>query len=91
MPSTSKRFRPALRFEAGKEVARTHGWERAQWEKVTGIAGLGPDLPAMRPGCGSKSREPGVYEALMAAFGKPNFKSRQIRLGEWDDDIEACV
>jgi thiol-disulfide isomerase/thioredoxin len=79
-----------LRFEAGKEVARTHGWERAQWEKVTGIAGLGPDLPSMRPGCGSKSREPGVYEALMAAFGKPNFKSRQIRLGEWDDDIEAC-
>ena len=79
-----------LRFEAGKEVARTHGWERAQWEKVTGIAGLGPDLPAMRPGCGSKSREPGVHEALMATFGRPNFKSRQIRLGEWDDDIEAC-
>ena len=79
-----------LRFAEGTEVARTHGWERAQWEKVTGIAGLGPDLPAMRPGCGSKSREPGVYEALMATFGKPNFKSRQIKLGEWDDDIEAC-
>jgi hypothetical protein len=44
----------------------------------------------MRPGCGSKSREPGVYESLMATFGKPNFKSRPIRLGEWDDDIEAC-
>src|ERR1700690_3728548 len=43
-----------LRFEDGKEVARTHGWERAQWEKVTGLAGLGPDLPAMGPGCGSK-------------------------------------
>jgi len=79
-----------LRFADGREVARTHGWERAQWEKVTGIAGLGPDLPAMRPGCGSKSREPGVYESLMAEFGRPDFKSRQIRLGEWDDDIEAC-
>jgi hypothetical protein len=79
-----------LRFADGKEVARTHGWERTQWEKVTGMSGLGPDLPAMRPGCGSKSREPGVYEALMAEFGKPDFKSRQIRLGGWDDDIEAC-
>jgi thiol-disulfide isomerase/thioredoxin len=79
-----------LRFEDGKEVARTHGWERTQWEKVTGMSGLGPDLPAMRPGCGSKSREPGVYESLMAEFGKVDFKSRQIRLGGWDDDIEAC-
>jgi hypothetical protein len=79
-----------LRFEGGKEVARAHGWERAQWERVTGLTGLGPDLPAMRPGCGSKSREPGVYEALMAEFGKPGFASRQIRIGAWDDDIEAC-
>jgi thiol-disulfide isomerase/thioredoxin len=79
-----------LRFENGKEIARAYGWQRAEWERVTGISGLGPDLPEMRPGCGSKSREPGVYDSLMAQFGKPNFKSRQIRLGEWDDDIEAC-
>jgi thiol-disulfide isomerase/thioredoxin len=79
-----------LRFENGTEIARAYGWQRAEWERVTGISGLGPDLPEMRPGCGSKSREPGVYDSLMAQFGKPNFKSRQIRLGEWDDDIEAC-
>jgi thiol-disulfide isomerase/thioredoxin len=79
-----------LRFEDGKEVARTHGWERSQWERVTGLTGLGTDLPAMRPGCGSKSREPGVYDSLMAEFGKPGFASRQIRIGGWDDDIEAC-
>jgi len=79
-----------LRFKDGKEVARTHGWEREQWEQVTGITGLGRGLPAMRPGCGSKSREPGVHEALMAQFGKLDFKSRQIRIDGWDDDIEAC-
>lgn len=79
-----------LRFKDGKEVGRTFGWDRVQWENVTGVSGLGPDLPAMRPGCGSKSREPGVYESLMAEFGNVDFKSRQIRIGGWDDDIEAC-
>lgn len=79
-----------LRIEEGKEVARTFGWHRADWEKLTGLDSLGPGLPAMRPGCGSKSREPGVYDALMAKYGKLDFRSRQIRIGEWDDDIEAC-
>ena len=79
-----------LRFKDGKEVARTQGWHRAQWQKITGISDLGENLPEMRPGCGSKSREPGVYETLMAQFGKPNFKSRPIQLGGWDDEIEAC-
>jgi thiol-disulfide isomerase/thioredoxin len=79
-----------LRFKDGKEIARTQGWDRAQWERVTGVSGLGPDLPAQRPGCGSKSREPGVYENLMASFGQLEFNSRQIRLGGWDDEIEAC-
>jgi thiol-disulfide isomerase/thioredoxin len=79
-----------LRFKDGKEVARTQGWDRAQWRKITGISDLGVDLPEMRPGCGSKSREPGVYETLMAQFGKLDFKSRPIQLGGWDDEIEAC-
>ncbi|QOZ36942.1 thioredoxin [Bradyrhizobium sp. CCBAU 53421] len=79
-----------VRMREGKEVARTFGWSRADWEKLTGLEGLGEGLPEMRPGCGSKSREPGVYDVLRAKYGKLDFKSRQIRLGEWDDEIEAC-
>ena len=44
-----------LRVENGKEVARTEGWFRPAWEKLTGIDGLGPDLAELRPGCGSLS------------------------------------
>ncbi|EGP10231.1 hypothetical protein CSIRO_0007 [Bradyrhizobiaceae bacterium SG-6C] len=79
-----------IRMQDGKEVARAFGWNRSEWEKLTGLEGLGEGLPEMRPGCGSKSREPGVYDALRATYGKLDFKSRQIRLGEWDDEIEAC-
>jgi len=79
-----------VRMREGKEVARTFGWSRADWEKLTGLDRLGEGLPEMRPGCGSKSREPDVYDVLRAKYGKLDFKSRQIRLGEWDDEIEAC-
>ena len=79
-----------VRFRDGKETARTHGWDRDLWQQVTGISSLGEGLPATRPGCGSKSREPGVYEALHAQFGKVDIASRQITIGAWDDDIEAC-
>jgi len=79
-----------IRLEDGKEVARTFGWNRAEWERVTGLRGLGPELPAMRPGCGSKTREPGVWEKLVARYGDSGIASRSIVIGEWDDEIEAC-
>ncbi len=79
-----------IRFENGKEVARTFGWSRAEWERVTGRKNLGAGLPAMRPGCGSKSREPGVWEQLLAQFGETGIAARRITIGEWDDEIEAC-
>ncbi len=40
----------------GVEVERTVGWHRDEWVRVTGIEGLGSDLPAMRPGCGDPRR-----------------------------------
>lgn len=39
-----------IRFAAGKEVERVLGWDRGAWQRLTGIATLGSDLPAMRPG-----------------------------------------
>ncbi len=78
-----------LRFEAGREVARTNGWDRDEWERLTGVAGLGPDLPQARPGCGAKNIEPGVIERLKIRFNETGLKSRRIEIGEDEDEQEA--
>ncbi len=39
-----------IRFEAGKEVERVMGWDRAAWQRLTGLAGLGSSLPPLVPG-----------------------------------------
>jgi hypothetical protein len=78
-----------IRLERGREVARTYGWDRAEWERVTGIAGVGADLPAARPGCGAKNIEPGILERLKVRFGETGLTARRIALGSDEDEIEA--
>ena len=39
-----------IRFEKGREAERVVGWDRAGWQRLTGLKGLGADLPALRPG-----------------------------------------
>ena len=65
-----------IRRENGQEVERTVGWHRGEWWELTGIAGLGEELPELQPGCGSLSVEPGVAERLQARFGEVPFQSR---------------
>lgn len=79
-----------LKLVNGVEVERTYGWDRAEWRRITGIVNLGEDLHPFQPGCGSKSREPGVYEHLVARFGNPDLKSRKIAITGFDDPIEAA-
>ncbi len=79
-----------IRFRDGQEVARTYGWHRADWEELTGQQSLAPDLPDQRPGCGSRSRDPGAWEILMERYGDSNIAARPVPLGDWDDDAEAC-
>jgi thiol-disulfide isomerase/thioredoxin len=44
-------FTPTLiSFEAGREVERVVGWDREGWRRLTGVADLGENLPASRPG-----------------------------------------
>src|ERR1051325_8534152 len=38
-----------IRFEGGHEVARTYGWDRGEWERISGLGDLGSDLPEARP------------------------------------------
>src|SRR6266436_2247262 len=59
-----------------REVERTVGWERKEWLRVAGVAAAGDGLPDWQPGCGSKSIEPGVHEALIARYGEDRKSTR---------------
>ncbi|HKD30255.1 MAG TPA: thioredoxin family protein, partial [Xanthobacteraceae bacterium] len=48
-----------IHLRDGQEDTRAIGWRRSEWEAVAGIPGLGEELPDYRPGCGSKTMDPG--------------------------------
>ena len=79
-----------LRFENGKETERAIGWHRGDWESVSGLTDLGTDLPESRPGCGSKSVEPGIAEKLAVRFGESKLAARRVEVGSLEDEMEAC-
>lgn len=79
-----------IRRADGAEVERTYGWFREDWQRISGCDGLGADLPASRPGCGSKTQDPGVAERLAVRFGAMRFASREVEIGDSEDPIEAC-
>ncbi|PRB82027.1 thioredoxin family protein [Pseudomonas sp. MYb185] len=84
-------FVPTLiRVENGIEVQRTYGWHKEDWRQISRVATLGEDLPVMRPGCGSKTLEPGIAEELELAFGDVRLQSREIDFSAVDDPFEAC-
>src|SRR5437660_1007629 len=68
---------------------RLVGWDREQWEKFTGVAGLGPGLPPYRPGCGSRTLDPGLADELAVRFSAGSLHSRRVDLGDLEDDAEA--
>ena len=78
-----------IRVVNGVEVARTVGWSRAEWESVTGVAGLGPDLPVMRPGCGSMSVDPDLVDTLRVRFGASVLSARRVDVASAEDEFEA--
>ena len=79
-----------IRLEDDAEVERTIGWDRAEWRRMTGIDPLGADLPGFRPGCGSKSVDPGMPEILEVAFGEPPLTARTIDVHAPEDEHEIC-
>ncbi|MEO6652200.1 MAG: thioredoxin [Ilumatobacteraceae bacterium] len=77
-----------IRVVDGVETERIVGWLRDEWRAFTGIADLGEELPAMRPGCGSKSVDPDLVDELEVRHGGRVLRSRRIELGDAEDDIE---
>ena len=78
------------RFEHGVVRSRSVGWNRAEWRDVSGIGDLGADLPELRPGCGSRTTEPGMEERLRLRFQPGALRSRRVELGADEDAVEAC-
>ena len=78
-----------IRFQAGQEIDRTYGWDRAEWQRLTGQPNLGSTLPAMRPGCGAKNVEPGILERLKVRHHETGILARRINIGSGEDEMEA--
>ena len=69
---------------------RIIGWDKSQWQEFTGIADLGADLIDFKPGCGSKTQDPGMDELLALRFGDTQFSARQVQVSASEDIMEAC-
>jgi len=78
-----------LRVEDGVEVERAVGWQRDDWEKLTGARGLGAGLPDWRPGCGSRSVDPDLRPGLRVRFEASALRARRVELAPLEDEIEA--
>ncbi len=78
-----------LHVEGGVVRARTEGWNRDDWEAITGLRPLGPELPEWRPGCGSRTHDPDVVDARLVARLAPALRARRVELGDDEDEVEA--
>src|SRR5687767_2002426 len=78
-----------LRVEDGAVTGKAIGWNRGEWEAVTGLGGLGPDLPENRPGCGSMSVDPDRQAGLLVRYAGSKLRSRRVELAALEDEHEA--
>ena len=79
-----------IRLKNNIEQERSVGWDRTEWLRLFELEELAPQLPAFRPGCGSKSVEPGMPEKLALRFGDITLQSRRIEIGDMEDPVESC-
>lgn len=81
---------PTLIKNDSTEVDRIYGWDKQQWRDFTGLPSLGGDLVNFKPGCGSKTQDPGMAEILKLRFEKDFLQAREVDLADAEDSIEAC-
>ncbi len=73
-----------------KERSRIYGWDRKQWQDLTGRDEVGEGLVDFKPGCGSKTQDPGMDEILALKYGASILQARELSLAESEDIMEAC-
>lgn len=79
-----------IRLDGRGEAGRCEGWNKVEWRALTGVRGLGEQLPGHRPGCGSRSAEPGAAEVLRGRFGNTGIRARKVEMDSWADPVEVC-
>jgi len=79
-----------IRFHDDEEVARIFGWDREQWRQFLKIPDLGESLPVFKPGCGSKTRDPGMEAILSVKYGNTGRNTRKVDIADTEDIMEAC-
>ncbi len=83
---------------SGVEVIRWEGFHKGDWQELIGrlsqLSRLAPpgfdwvSYPESRPGCGSKSVEPGILERLVAEAEDSPLRARELEIAEHDDPFE---
>lgn len=79
-----------IRRSADNHESRIEGWDRAQWREFLNLPALGEGLVEFKPGCGSKTQDPGMEEQLELRYGAAKLQARQIDLASAEDELEAC-
>ncbi|HAJ75452.1 MAG TPA: thioredoxin [Gammaproteobacteria bacterium] len=79
-----------IRQTDNSKSSRIHGWDKHQWQEFTGIDDLGSGLVDFKPGCGSKTLDPGMEELLAVRFDSQRLQARNVELAESEDIMEAC-
>lgn len=69
---------------------RIFGWDKKQWREFTDLSELGDGLVDFKPGCGSKTQDPGMEEVLALRFDSGILQAREVELAESEDIMEAC-
>ncbi len=80
----------AIKLERNTETVRLVGWDKKEWKELFKFSQENYTLPDLKPGCGSKSVEPGVFEKLAVKFGGIEFRSRNLQVHSFKDEIEFC-
>ena len=78
-----------LSVAGGTGSERTVGWSRTEWERLSGLDGLGEALPDWHPGCGSLSVDPAHADDLAVRFSGRGLRSRRVELATLEDEWEA--
>lgn len=73
----------------GVETGRVLGWDRNEWQQLLDDK-LELDLPDFRPGCGSRTQDPGMPEKLAARYDRDKLHSRELTIAVEEDEVEAC-